>query len=71
MKVISTANPSNGAGTPTNLQLFYMDVTSYLTSAGSNSTSISILKVTDTFRGRIAKLIYLSSPENLTFSIFS
>jgi hypothetical protein len=72
LKVSTVGNfPANANVNGKYLQLFYLDVTSYLTSSGSNSTQTSILKVTDTFRDRLAKLIYLSSPQNLTFSIYS
>lgn len=51
-----------------------MGVTSYLTLSGgpSNSTATinSVLKVTDTFRDRVAKLIYLDSTQTSTFSIY-
>lgn len=59
---------------PNQMQIFQVTVTSYLTSSGgpSNSSAVvsTILKFSDTFRDRVAKLIYLDSSQTGTFTIY-
>lgn len=69
------STPSLTAGTsPNQMQLFQMTVTSYLTLSGGPSNSSAaintLLKVSDTFRDRVAKLIYLDSTQTTSFTIY-
>lgn len=69
-------NITNYLNTPlgNQMQLFQMQVSSYLTTSGgpSNSTATisTLLKLSETFRDRVAKLIYLDSAQQATFTLY-
>lgn len=69
-------NITNYANTPlgNQMQLFQMQVSSYLTTSGgpsnSSATISTLLKLSETFRDRVAKLIYLDSAQQATFTLY-
>lgn len=67
--------PSTAAGlSPNQMQIFQMTASSYLTSSGgpsnSSATVNTLLKISETFRDRVAKLIYFDSSQKGTFTLY-
>ena len=52
------------------MKLFYLNIFYWRTSLGPSSLSYPLRKATDTFRTRVAKLIYVPTNTNLQFSIW-
>lgn len=64
--------PADTAGfSPRVLQFYQLSAGTYLTSAGGPSSGItSILKTSDAFRDRVARLVYVDSAQTLNFSLY-
>lgn len=75
LNITVPSTPSTTAGlSPNQMQIFQMTVSSYLTSsAGPSNSSASIstlLKISDTFRDRVSKLLYFDSSQKGTFTLY-
>ena len=75
---VEASQPANDDGTYTPskyFKLFYLDITSYLTTSGGPGNSSAVIttlkKSTEVFRNKIAKLIYVGSTgQRLKFSMW-
>ncbi len=74
-KITSASTPAaNDASSPNTMQTYQLTASSFLTSSGGPSNSSAsiqtLLKVTDTFRDRVSKLIYAESTKSLKFTLY-